>query len=77
MRLQQQQDSTPAGCAVSMNPQVTSQEVRSEKIREDFEPFVLEGLVSLDGDDVNPNTCEDHSCYLLCPVYDFGGVTAL
>ena len=54
MRLQQQQDSTPTGCAVSIKPQVTFHKVRSEKIREDFEPFVLEGLVSLDGDNVNP-----------------------
>ena len=54
MRLQQQQDSTPTGCMVSMRPQVASQKVRSEKNREGFEPFVLEGLVSLDGDDVDP-----------------------
>ena len=37
-----------------MKPQVTSKEVKSEKIREDFEPFVMEGLVLLDGNDVNP-----------------------
>ena len=49
MRLQQQQDSTPTttGCAVSMKPQVTSQEVKSEKIRKDFEPFFVEGFNSV------------------------------
>ena len=52
------QSSAPTGCAVSMRSGVRSQavkekEVESEKIREDFEPFVLEGSVSLEGDAVD------------------------
>ena len=54
-----QQKSAPTGCAVSMRSEVSSQafthkDVGSEKIREDFEPFVLEGLLSLDSDKVDP-----------------------
>ena len=53
------QQSAPTGCAVSMRSQVSVQavkqkDVESEKIREDFEPFVLEGSVSLDSDKVDP-----------------------
>ena len=53
------QSSAPTGCAVSMRSGVRSQvvkekDVESEKIREDFEPFVLEGSVSLEGDEVDP-----------------------
>ena len=53
------QDSAPTGCAVSVRPNSSSQAfkekvVESEKIREDFEPFVLEGCVSLDESEVNP-----------------------
>jgi hypothetical protein len=53
-QLAAKQESTPTGCAVSMRSQVSSQAKQSEKIREDFEPFVLEGLVSLEGDEVSP-----------------------
>ena len=54
-----QQKSAPTGCAVSMRSGVCSQAVKqrnveSEKIREDFEIFVLEGFVSLDSDEVDP-----------------------
>jgi len=52
------QDSAPTGCAVSMRPSVSFQAkekvVESEKIREDFEPFVLEGCVSLEESKVDP-----------------------
>ena len=53
------QSSAPTGCAVSMRSGVRSQtvkqkDVESEKIREDFEPFVLEGSVSLEGDEFDP-----------------------
>ena len=49
------QPSAPTGCAVSMGSEVCFQAVKqrnveSEKIREDYEPFVLEGSVSLDSD---------------------------
>ena len=54
-----QQQPTPTGCAVSMRSKVSSnaekqKDVESEKVREDFQPFVLEGLVSLDSDKVDP-----------------------
>ncbi|PIK60809.1 hypothetical protein BSL78_02290 [Apostichopus japonicus] len=54
-----QQQSAPTGCAVAMRSQVSFQavkqkDVESEKIREDFEPFVLEGSVSLESDKVDP-----------------------
>ena len=47
------------GCVVSMRSEVSTQavkhkDVESENVREDFEPFVLEGLVSLDSDKVDP-----------------------
>ena len=56
-QLAAQQQSVPTGCAVSMRSKVSSQaakDVESENIREDFEPFVLEGSVSLDSDKVDP-----------------------
>ena len=58
-QLATQQQSVPTGCAVSMRSEVSSQavkhkDVESENIREDFEPFVLEGSVSLDSDKVDP-----------------------
>ncbi|XP_071824592.1 uncharacterized protein [Apostichopus japonicus] len=54
-----QQQSAPTGCAVAMRSQVSFQAVKqkdleSEKIREDFEPFALEGSVSLESDKVDP-----------------------
>ena len=54
-----QQQPAPTGCTVSRRSKRSSQavkqkDVESEKIREDFEPFVLEGLVSLDSDKVDP-----------------------
>ena len=53
------QSSAPTGCAVSIRSEVRSQavkqkDVESEKIREDFESFVLEGSVSLEGDEFDP-----------------------
>ena len=53
------QPSAPTGCAVSIRSGVCSQAVKqrnveSEKIRENFEPFVLEGSVSLDSGEVYP-----------------------
>ena len=58
-QLAAQQQSVPTGCAVSMRSEVSSQAVKhkdfeSENIREDFEPFVLEGSVSLNSDEVDP-----------------------
>ena len=58
-QLATQQQSVPTGCAVSMRSEVSTQavkhkDVESENIREDFEPFVLEGSVSLDSDKVDP-----------------------
>ena len=58
-QLAAQQQSVPTGCAVSMRSEVSTQavkhkDVESENIREDFEPFVLEGLVSPDRDKVDP-----------------------
>ena len=55
----EKQESSPTGCAVSMRHKVSSQTIKqkvveSEKIREDFEPFVLEGSVSLNSDQVDP-----------------------
>ena len=52
-QLAAQRQSVPTGCAVSMRSEVSShavkhKDVESENIREDFEPFVLEGSVSLD-----------------------------
>ena len=49
----------PTACAVSMRSGLCSHAVKqkvieSEKIREDFEPFVLEGSVSLDSDKDDP-----------------------
>ena len=57
-QLAAQQQSVPTGCAVSMRSEVSTQavkhkDVESENIREDFEPFVLEGSVSLDSDKVD------------------------
>ena len=58
-QLAAQQQSVPTGCAVSMRYEVSTQavkqkDVESENIREDFEPFVLEGSISLDSDKVDP-----------------------
>ena len=58
-QLAAQHQSVPTGCAISMRSEVSSQavkhkDVESENIREDFEPFVLEGSVSFDGDKVDP-----------------------
>ena len=56
-QLAAQQQYVSTGCAVSMRSKVSSQavkDVKSENIREDFEPFVLEGSVSLDSDKVDP-----------------------
>ena len=58
-QLAAQQQSVPTGCAVSMRSEVSTQavkhkDVESENIRKDFEPFVLEGSVSLDSDKVDP-----------------------
>ena len=58
-QLAAQQQSVPTVCAVSMRSEVSSQavkhkDVESENIREDFEPFILEGSVSLDSDKVDP-----------------------
>ena len=56
-QLAAQQQSVSTGCAVSMRSKVSSQavkDVESENIREDFEPFFLEGSVSLDSDKVDP-----------------------
>ena len=55
-----QHQSVSTGCAVSMKSEVRTlavkhKDVESENIREDFEPFVLEGSVSLDSDKVDPN----------------------
>ena len=56
-------ESTPIGCAVPLSSEIhTSVEkqeipqkgVETEKVREDFEPFVLEGFVSLSSDSVSP-----------------------
>ena len=49
-----------------------SQEVISEKIREDFDPFVWEGLVSLDGDDVDPTpvTIMRDTCCAQCMILE-------
>ena len=57
MAAQQQPAST--GFTVSKRSKVSSQavkqkDVESEKVREDFELIVLEGLVSLDSDKVDP-----------------------
>ena len=65
-QLAEQQQSVPTGCAVSMRSEVSSQAVKhkaveSENIREDFEPFVLEGSVSLDSDKVDPKPYKDHA----------------
>ena len=53
-----QQQPAPIGCVVSMRSEVSSQavkhkDVESKNVREDFEPFVLEGSVSLDRDKVD------------------------
>ena len=58
-QLAAQQQSVPTGCAVSMRSEVSTRavkhkDVESENIREDFEPFVLEGSVSLDNNKVDP-----------------------
>ncbi len=54
---------SPIGCAVTLRSKVHSsvekQEIpqkgiETDKVREDFKPFVLEGFVSLSGDDVSP-----------------------
>ena len=70
------QDSAPTGCTVSMRPQVSNQTicpkvVESEKVRDDFKPFVLEGSISLEGDIVGPkpikimrDTCSSQSMIL-------------
>ena len=57
-QLAAQQQSVPTGSVVSMRSEVSTQavkhkDVKSENIREDFEPFVLEGSVSLDSDKVD------------------------
>ena len=54
-----QKQPASTGCVVSMRSEVSSQavkhkDVESENVREDFEPFVLEGSVSLDSDKVDP-----------------------
>ena len=58
-QLPTQQQSAPTGCAVSMRSEVSPQavkhkDVESENVREDFEPSVLEGSVSLDSDKIDP-----------------------
>ena len=57
-QLTAQQQPAPTGCVVSMRSKVCTQavkykDVESENVREDFEPFVLEVSVSLDGDKVD------------------------
>ena len=58
-QLAAQQQCVPTGCAVSMRSEVSTQavkhkDVESENVREDFEPFVLKGSVSLYCDNVDP-----------------------
>ena len=53
---------------------VKQKNVEPEKVREDFEPFVLEGLVSLDKFDPKPVKIMRDTC---CAVNDFGKVIAL
>ena len=67
-QLAAQQQPVPTGCAVSIKSEVSSQAVKHKDVesgntREDFEPFVLEGTVSLDGDKVHPNL--SRSCVTL------------
>ena len=59
-QLAQKQATTPTMCAVPTMPQVASpvisqeikpNQVESEKVREDFEPFVIEGEISLDNEE--------------------------
>ncbi len=73
------QESAPTGCAVSMRRSGSSQAVKknnvaSEKVIEDFEPFVLEVVVSLvDKFDPKPIKIMRDTC---CS-HDFGRVPAL
>ena len=96
-QLAAQQQSVPTGCAVFIRSEVSTQavktkvstqavkhkDVQSENVRKDFEPFVLEGSVSLDSDNVNPkpikimrDTCCAQSMILegSCPLVKLGTV---